>query len=135
NGKVYTYGVTGVLSCFNADTGDLLWQVDTLAKFKAPNLFFGVSSSPLVDQDKVLVMVGKGATVVAFGRDKGDVLWQKLEDPASYAAPLAFGQGKERQAVLLTQQGVVSLSPPDGTGLWQSPLVAPLNARSTTRVR
>src|SRR5438105_99077 len=43
NGKVYTYGVTGVLSCFQAETGDLLWQVDALAKFKAPNLFFGVS--------------------------------------------------------------------------------------------
>lgn len=135
NGKVYTYGVTGVLSCINAVQGELLWQVDTLTKFKAPNLFFGVSSSPLVDDNKLLVMVGKGATIVALNPDKGDVLWQSLKDPASYAAPVAFGQGKERQAVFLTQQGVVSLSPADGSVFWQSPLVDRLNESSTTPVR
>lgn len=135
NGKVYTYGVTGVLSCFHADSGELLWQVDTLDKFKAPNLFFGVSSSPLVDENKLLAMVGKGATVVAFGLEKGDVLWKSLSDPASYAAPMVLGQGKERQAVFLTQQGVVSLNPADGSVFWKSPLVDALNESSTTPVR
>src|SRR5262245_35252031 len=29
-GKVYALGVTGVLSCFEADNGNQVWQVDTL---------------------------------------------------------------------------------------------------------
>src|SRR6187401_1231356 len=49
-GKVYTLGITGILSCVNAKDGDLVWKVDTLKEFKASNLFFGVSCSPLVDE-------------------------------------------------------------------------------------
>ncbi len=133
--KLYAYGATGILTCCNAGTGEQLWQVDALAKFKAPNLKFGISSSPLVEGDKVVVMVGKGASVVAFDRINGIVLWEALKDPASYASPIATGEGKERQLLFLTQQGVVSLNPADGTLLWKSPLVDILNESSTTPVR
>jgi outer membrane protein assembly factor BamB len=135
DGKLYTFGVTGVLSCFEADGGKLLWQVDTLKEFKAPNLRFGVSSSPLVDGKRVMVMVGAGATVVALDKDQGTVLWKSLKDPASYAAPIAFGKGKERQAVFITQRGVVSLSAGAGSVFWKFPMVDLLNESSTTPVR
>src|SRR5579884_4040580 len=59
DGKVYTLG----------GTGDIAWKVDTLKEFKAKNLFFGVSCSPLVEGNTVVVMVGgKGAGIVAFDR-------------------------------------------------------------------
>jgi hypothetical protein len=48
-GKLYTYGITGVLTCWNAADGKQLWQVDALKKFEAKNIRFGASSSPLVD--------------------------------------------------------------------------------------
>src|SRR5262245_32625953 len=53
-GRVYTFGVTGVLTAFEAEGGKQLWQVDTLKDFKAANLFFGASCSPLLEGDKVL---------------------------------------------------------------------------------
>src|SRR5689334_5467870 len=135
-GRVYTFGVTGVLTCFEADGGKISWQVDTLAKFKAPNLTFGVSCSPLVEGKLVLVNVGgKGASVVAFDKDRGTVVWRSLDDPASYSSPIAFGAGKDRQVVFLTQQGVVSLNPEDGSLFWKFPLVDLLSESSTTPVR
>jgi outer membrane protein assembly factor BamB len=135
-GRVYTLGVTGVLSCFEAEAGKPLWQADTLKQFNAPNLTFGVSCSPLVEGDEVLVNVGgKGASVVAFHKDKGDVVWTCLDDPASYSSPVAFGQGKDRQVVFLTQQGLVSLNPADGGVFWKFPLVDKLSESSTTPVR
>lgn len=135
DGRVYTFGVTGILTCFEAEGGKQLWQVDTLKEFKAANLFFGVSCSPLVEGDKVLVNVGgPGASIVAFGKAKGDVAWKSGDDKASYSSPIATGAGKERQVVFLTQQGLVGLSPADGTVLWKFPLVDKLAESSTTPV-
>jgi len=136
DGRVYTFGITGILTCFEAASGKQLWQVDTLKKFEAKNLLFGMACSPLVEGNKVLINVGgKGASVVAFDKDKGDVVWQTLDDRASYSSPIVFGQGKERQVVFLTQQGVVALNPVDGGKNWQFPLVDKLFESSTTPVR
>jgi outer membrane protein assembly factor BamB len=136
DGRVYTFGVTGVLSCSDAETGKVVWQVDTLKEFAAPNLRFGASCSPLVEGDKVLVNVGaKGASVVAFAKGTGKEAWKALDDPASYSSPIALGAGKERQVVFLTQKAVVSLNPADGAVNWKFPLVDLLSESSTTPVR
>lgn len=134
--RIYTFGITGFLSCFDVASGKQLWQVDTLKKFEAKNLFFGASCSPLVEGKGVLVNVGgKGASIVSFDKNKGHVLWKNLDDGASYSSPIAFGDGKQRQAVFLTAQGVVSLNPSDGISFWQYPLVDKLFESSTTPVR
>src|SRR5256885_2068110 len=58
DGKLYTFGITGVLTCWDAKTGERVWQKDTLNDFGAKNLFFGLSGSPLIDGDKVFINVG-----------------------------------------------------------------------------
>src|SRR6185436_1964412 len=106
--KIYTYGVTGILTCWETAGGKQVWQVDTFKEFKASNLFFGVSCSPLIEGDLLLLNVGgPGASVVAFKKDSGEVAWKVGDDKATYSSPIAFGQGKERQVVVLTQQGLV----------------------------
>jgi outer membrane protein assembly factor BamB len=135
-GKVYTLGVTGILGCFEVEGGKKVWTEDILQKFKAANLTFGVSCSPLVDGDLVLVNAGgKGASLVAFNKDKGDVVWKTGDDPASYSSPIVIGQGKERQVVFLTARGLVGLAPADGTVFWKFPLIDKLSESSTTPVR
>jgi hypothetical protein len=135
DGRVYTLGVTGILNCFDVDKGKIIWQVDTLKEFKAANLLFGISGSPLIDGDHVLVNVGaKNAAIVAFDRKTGKIIWKKLDDGASYSSAIAFGKGKDRQAVFLTQKGLVSLHPQDGDVFWQEPFVDKLNESSTTPV-
>jgi outer membrane protein assembly factor BamB len=146
DGQVYTFGLTGLLTCRNADTGEKKWQRDTLKDFQAPNLFFGISSTPLVADDKVFVLIGgKEATIVAFNKDDGKEAWKKLvtwkekgqdvADAASYASPIITGAGKERQLLCLTQRGLVSLKPANGDVFWQVPLKDALNESSTTPVR
>jgi outer membrane protein assembly factor BamB len=133
--RLYSFGITGVLSCYDLKEKLRLWQVDTQKEFKAPRLFFGASCSPLVDGDAVQVNVGaKGASIVAFAKESGDVLWKKLDDGASYSSPIAFGQGGERQAVFLTAEGVASLSPKDGRVFWQFPFKDKASESSSTPV-
>src|SRR5947208_3583577 len=97
-GRVYTFGITGLLTSFDAAQGKKIWQVDTLQEFSGKNLFFGMSCSPLVHAGQVLVNVGgKGASIVAFDADSGKVAWKSLDDRASYSSPILVGQGPEQQ--------------------------------------
>jgi outer membrane protein assembly factor BamB len=135
-GKVYTFGITGILTCWEAASGDKVWQVDTLKQFQAKNLFFGMACSPLVVDGRVLLNVGgKGASVVALDAGSGAVAWKGLDDPASYSSPVVFGKGKERQVVFLTGANLVSLDPADGSVFWKFPLQDKLLESSTTPVR
>lgn len=135
DGKVYTFGITGVLTCFAADTGKIAWQVDTIKDFNTPKMTFGMAGSPLVEGDKVLVNIGaKGASIVAFDRHNGKVVWKVRDDGASYSSPIALGEGKNRQVVFLTAKGVVSLNPADGSTYWEYPLVDLLFESSTTPI-
>jgi outer membrane protein assembly factor BamB len=135
-GKLYTYGITGVLTCWDAAAGKQLWQAEALTKFKARPLLFGASCSPLVEGKGVLLNVGaKGASVVAFDKESGEVLWKAQDDAASYSSPIAFGQGRERQVVFLTGDGVISLDPADGRLFWRFPLKDALFESSTTPAR
>jgi outer membrane protein assembly factor BamB len=135
SGRLYTFGITGILSCFEAATGEQVWQVDALKQLQASNLFFGMACSPLVEGDHVLINVGgKGKSIVAFDRHKGEVVWKSLDDPASYSSPIAFGQGRDRQVVFLTGANVVSLNPASGEVFWRSPLKDALMESSTTPI-
>jgi outer membrane protein assembly factor BamB len=141
DGKVYSFGATGVLTCFDVEKGDTVWQVDTWKKFDVTRenkrqLAFGAACSPLIDGDNVVVNVGgKDASVVAFTRDKGEVAWKSLDDKFSYSSGITLGKGADRQLVFLTQQGVRGFAPKDGTKLWDFPLVDPLNESSMTPVK
>lgn len=136
DGRVYSFGVTGILTCFDADKGEILWQSETLKEFKGDNLFFGMSCSPLVEKEKLLMNIGaKGASIVAFDKKEGKVLWKNLDDKASYASPIVFGAGDERQGVFLTQEGLVSVAVRDGSLLWRFPFADKLSESSTTPVK
>lgn len=136
DGKVYTFGITGVLSCYDAQKGDLVWQVDTLKTFDAKNLFFGASCSPIVVGDLVSVNVGgKGASIVAFEKNTGKTAWKALDDKASYSSPNLFQVGGVEQLVYLTAANLVALNPKDGKTIWTYPFKDALSESSTTPVR
>lgn len=128
NGKVFTYGGTGVLACWDAKTGKVDWKVDALKEFGAKNLFFGTSASPLVVGDKVVALVGgKGAGIVALDAKTGTTAWKATDDPSSYASPTLINE----QIVALTGSNVRALGT-DGKPLWEVPFKDKLNESSTT---
>jgi outer membrane protein assembly factor BamB len=140
--RVYTYGITGQLAATefkrNGDAVELkpIFAVNPLTDFRAAKLRFGISSTPLVEGDLLVVPVGgKGAGVVAYDRNSGKVAWKTLDDGASYASPIAIGEGANRQIIVLTDSELVSLAPKDGTIFWKFPFRDPYNESSTTPVK
>ncbi len=124
-GRVYTYGITGLLSCYEAASGKPLWQVDVYQKLQVNQPRFGICCSPLVVGNRVLISVGgAGSAVAAFDTETGDVAWKALDGPISVASPILFTnkakQGKASlEAVFVNGQGLVALNPFDGTLSWE----------------
>ena len=122
DGKVYTFGITSILTCFDAEKGAKLWQVDGEEIYKAPTLTFGSSCSPIVVGDHVIVNMGsKGASIIAFDKNTGKEAWKKLNDAASYSSPFLYEHNGNPRVVFLTANGLVALDPRDGSVLWQYP--------------
>ena len=58
NGKLYTFGITGTLSAYDANTGKLLWRKEYKPQFKNLEPDFGTAMSPLVDRGVLYVHAG-----------------------------------------------------------------------------
>ena len=133
DGKVFTMGITGILTALDLASGNILWQKDVLKELGGTNLFFGSAVSPLVEKGHVYVMAGnKGGALASFSAATGQLEWKEPEDHATYSSPISLGEGKDREIIFLAQSGVVALEPADGKVLWRVPLVDKLFESSTT---
>ena len=127
-GRLFSYGITGTLTCFDALTGQRQWQANPFTELNASLPAFGVCSSPVVVRGKVIVPVGgPGSAVVAYDASTGEIAWKQLDEPAAAASPviLQFGDGPEARVDVVTQTTlrIVGLNPDDGTIRWEHPLV------------
>jgi outer membrane protein assembly factor BamB len=133
-GRVYTFGAEGMLSCLNLADGALLWQVNTKNEFHPRKGFFGAACSPLVEGGAVLLNIGGpgGAGLVAFDKASGRVLWKNSDDEASYSSPAAATIHQRRYAFFFTRAGLAAVDPADGKIQfrypWRSRMDASVNA-------
>jgi len=114
-GQVWTVGAEGMLHCLTLDAGKKVWAKDLIKDYKVPGSFFGVGSTPILEEDKLIVNVGgKDAGIVAFDAATGKELWKATGDPASYSSPTAATINGQRYIIFLTREGIVSLDPDNG---------------------
>ncbi len=123
DGKVFTFGAQGMLHCLKLSSGEKLWSVDAKKEFQAPNGFFGIACSPLVEGNAVLLNVGGrgGAGVVAFDKENGTVRWKATDEEASYSSPVAATVNGKRCAFFFNRAGLVALEPGSGKVTFEFP--------------
>jgi outer membrane protein assembly factor BamB len=118
--KGYALGANGDLSCFDATTGRILWSMNVLSKFGGSNINWGISESPLVIGEKVLVNPGgPGASIVALNKKDGSVIWKSQSEAAGYSSAIPIEAGGVSQVVFFTSKRAVGLDLRDGKLLWQ----------------
>jgi hypothetical protein len=139
DGRVYVLGALGEFRSLDAATGAVVWRRNILEDSGASNLDWGMSASPLIVDDKVVVLPGGsgGRSVVAYNREKGDVVWRALDDRQAYVSPVLVTLAGTRQIVVVSATRAVGLDPAAGACLSRcsSATTACSCRRATDRVR
>ena len=119
--RLYTLGVTGVLSAWQTSDGTLVWRKDYSPSVNTSQLFCGTATSPMVEGGNLVVQVGSdihGGRVIAIDPATGAERWTWNGPGPGYASPIAITASGVRQIVTLTNQSIVGIDAKSGAGLW-----------------
>ncbi|MBX3280172.1 MAG: PQQ-binding-like beta-propeller repeat protein [Acidobacteria bacterium] len=116
-GRVYTLGATGIVNALDAGNGAVIWSrnasTDTGAKLPG----WGFAGSPLVVND--IVVVAASGRLIAYESATGAPRWTGPADKGGYSSPHLAMIGGVAQILLLNGAGAISVSPADGSLLWE----------------
>ena len=132
-GRLFTLGIAGTLSAFDAATGKVLWRHAYDTEFGPPPTY-GTSMSPIVENGLLIAHVGgeRGGALRAFDPATGMTKWSWTGDGPGYASPIAFVAGGSRQIVTETKTKVVGVDAATGQLLWSLPLETPYEQNAVT---
>jgi outer membrane protein assembly factor BamB len=126
NGRLFTLGMSGIVTAFDAATGKQIWQKP------APPVepTYHTAQSALVDRGLVILHVGgnnQGA-LTAFDVATGAVKWAWNGDGPGYGSAILADFGGTRQVIVFSQVNLIGVDAANGQLLWSVPFMA----RSTT---
>ena len=130
DGRLFTLGISGIVTAFDAETGRQLWQ-----KPGGPvQPLYHTGASPFVDGDLMILHVGgqDAGALTAFDVATGDVRWRWRGDGPAYGSPIVVELEGVRQVVTFTQENLVGVSVETGELLWRRPYTTPSTTTSQT---
>lgn len=129
-GRVFTFGISGILTAFDLASGKLLWRAE--APPAPPE--FGTAMSPIVEGALVIVHLGANdaGALTAFDAATGRPRWRWRGDGPAYASPVVAVLGGVRQLVTQSENAVIGIDVADGTLLWRIPFTTNFDQNSIT---
>lgn len=131
--RVYTFGRSGDLVCWQLLDGKMLWRKN-LKEEGGVEPTWGFSTTPLVLDDKVIVQGGGAALVIAYDKLTGKMLWKSMEGDAGYAAVITMNIDHEVKLLIYQGKGLSCLDPSDGKHLWTAPWATEYGVNATTPI-
>jgi len=117
DGRVYTFGATGILNALDARSGAVIWSRNVASDADRKVPVWGFTSSPVVSDD--VVIVAASGTMAGYDLATGKVRWVGPRSLGSYSSPHQATIDGVKQVLLLSGSGVVSVAPANGAVLWQ----------------
>lgn len=135
-GRLFSLGIDGHLSAYDAAKGTVLWRKHFAKEYKSTSPVFGTSTSPIVDGNNVIVHVGgdDSGALTAFDAASGNVTWKWDGDGPAYTSPVIATLGGVRQLITQTQNHCLAVSPADGRLLWKIPFTTPHDQNTITPI-
>jgi outer membrane protein assembly factor BamB len=120
-GKAFALGATGRLHCLDAADGKVVWEKDLEKLYDIEMPIWGVSGSPLIFQELVVLHIGgkDGACIVALNKNSGDEVWKALDDRAQYTTPVLVEQAGQPVLICWTGDSVAGVEATSGEVLWR----------------
>jgi outer membrane protein assembly factor BamB len=130
NGRLFTLGMTNIVTAVDAASGRQLWQKPAT---KAQPMYH-TAMSPIVDGNVVIVHIGGpgDAALTAFEVATGMVRWTWTGDSPAYGSPIIVDVGGTRQLVTFTHQSLVGVGLASGELLWRRPFRTPSDTTAQT---
>ena len=116
-GRVYTIGATGVVNVLDAVTGAAVWSRNAAKEINAKIPFWGISSSPIVVDD--VVIVGAGGKLAGYEAATGKLRWSGVGSGFSYSSPQLVTIDRVPQVLFISGPGTTSVAPSTGKVLWE----------------
>jgi outer membrane protein assembly factor BamB len=133
--RLYALGASGDLTALDAASGKKIWSVNVIDDLGGRNITWGLSESPLVAGDRVLVNAGgPGASIVALNKADGKVLWKSEADRAGYSSAVLHEIGGIREAIYFTNSRALGIDIASGRVLWSYDRVANRTANIATPI-
>ena len=129
-GRLVTFGITGIVSCYDAASGKLVWR----SQPSVEQPLYGTAMSPLIEGGLVVVHAGgqeRGA-LTAFDLQTGAVRWRWTGGAPAYASPVAATLAGVRQIVTQSRTHVVGVAAAGGRLLWQIPFTTDYDQNAVT---
>jgi outer membrane protein assembly factor BamB len=121
--RVYVVGAAGDLYCLNVETGDVIWEKHYIADYDSYVPTWGVASSPIIDGNRLITVVGgePGGLIMAFDKETGAEVWRALDvvGEMGYGQPIIIEAGGARQLIVWHAAALVSLDPVTGELYWE----------------
>jgi outer membrane protein assembly factor BamB len=120
NGRLFTLGMSAVLSSWDVATGELKWRKDWSKEIDTSKLFTGTAMSPIVDGNLLIVHIGDDGEGAfrAFDPLTGTEKWSLPGHGPGYASPIVTTIGGVRHLVTMTDKAVVGVEATTGKLLW-----------------
>lgn len=136
-GRLFTLGIGGILTAFDARDGRIVWQKDFAGRFQATAPPFGTSMSPLVSGGRLIVHAGghDGGALIAFDPATGGEQWVLDGAGPSYSSPILTTFDGQDQVVLQVHRNIMGIDPATGRALWSLPFVTPCDQNIVTPLR
>ncbi len=116
---VYTLSREGHVFCLNADTGAVKWQKNIIEEFKAGNLQWGLSASPVIKNNMLLLNASEYGIVL--DRMTGEKIWASPAGTGGYAAPVVYSAVKTECLAVFGAKALYGVELSSGKKLWSSP--------------
>ncbi len=117
--QVYTLSQAGDLFCFDAGSGKVVWSKDIAKELSLELGTWGFASSPLVQED--MLVVNAGTQGAAFDKANGKMLWSTGSKPAAYSSVVPFTMDEKKAFALVAAKAVVAVEASSGQELWRYP--------------
>ncbi len=130
--RVYAFGASGDLSVLDAASGKVHWTVNVLKQYRGSNIQWGLSESPLLLEDRILL--NAGGTIVALKKTDGSRIWTTQGDEAGYSSAVHHQSGSINEAIFFTSRQVLGVDVNSGRRLWSYGPVANNTANIATPI-